>query len=242
MQRLAVQTPATKDIHAAASILTSPWTADQTRNVFFRVWFRSVAGSGAYSIYLKVTPAADSGTTFVVQPTTSVTLAAGAQPVGFTTIPFPAYVGDVIDIWALGQSGDTAVYTAIETWDDCLPNVAPGASTGLLISGTNAGTTTLGALTVTGALSAGSASLGNTAIGTLTQTGAASLGVGSTVTFATLAVTGAFSVGTTTTLSGAVSLGSTLGVTGTTTLAALTTTGTVTMNARVMPTFRFIKY
>lgn len=84
-----------------------------------------------------------------------------------------------------------------------IPDAVAGASGGLLISGSNSGTTTLGALTVTGAT---------------TLTGAVALQ-------STLAVTG------TTTLTGAVSLGSTLGITGTTTLAALTTTGTVTINA-----------
>jgi len=90
----------------------------------------------------------------------------------------------------------------------------PGAANGILISGSNSGTTTLGALTVTGAQTNGSTVFGNTTMGTLTQTGAASWGA---TTIASEAITGALSVGTTTTLTGAVSLGSTLGITGVTT-------------------------
>src|SRR3990170_3386906 len=44
---------------------------------------------------------------------------------------------------------DTEI-TAIKTKTDFLPSVTAGASGGLLISGSNSGTTTLGALTVTG--------------------------------------------------------------------------------------------
>jgi hypothetical protein len=80
----------------------------------------------------------------------------------------------------------------------------PGAAGGLLISGSNDGTTTLGALTVTGALSTGA------------------------VTLASAAITGALSVGTTTTLTGAVSLGSTLGITGAVTLSSTLATGAAT--------------
>lgn len=114
------------------------------------------------------------------------------------------------------------------TYDLLITNAA-GAAGGMLINGAaNAGTTTLAALTVTGACTYGSTVLGNTTMGTLTQTGAASLGVGSTVTFATLAVTGALSVGTTTTLTGNVSLGGTLAVTGTTTLTGAVSHGSTT--------------
>lgn len=86
----------------------------------------------------------------------------------------------------------------------------PGASGGILISGSNAGTTTLGALTVTG----------NT-----TLTGAVAFGstlnVNSAVTLNSLTVTNA------TTLSGAVSLGSTLGIAALTTMHSLTVTNNV---------------
>lgn len=89
-----------------------------------------------------------------------------------------------------------------------LPNAAAAASGGLIILGSN----NTAAITI-GALTAGAVSMT-----TLTASGAVAFQ-------STFAVTG------TTTLTGAVSLGSTLGITGTTTLAALTTTGTVTMNA-----------
>lgn len=89
-----------------------------------------------------------------------------------------------------------------------LPNAAAAAAGGLIILGSNnTAAITIGALT-TGAI----------ACTTITASGAVAFQ-------STFAVTG------TTTLTGAVSLGSTLGVTGTTTFAAVTTTGTMTLNA-----------
>ena len=86
-----------------------------------------------------------------------------------------------------------------------IPNAVAGAAGGVLISGANAGTTTFGAMTVTGAL---------TLSGGISTTTIATSG---TVTLNALTVTNA------TTLTGAVSLGSTLDVAGTTTLAAVAT-------------------
>ncbi len=127
---------------------------------------------------------------------------------------------------------------------DALFATAPGAATGLMIAGSNAattfanltvsGTSALGAVTATtiaasGAVTAASltmsgalqaatiVSTGTTTlnslviIGTTTLQGAVGMGA---VTFASMAVTGALSVGTTTTLTGAVSCGSTFDVVG----------------------------
>ncbi|HUX00630.1 MAG TPA: hypothetical protein VMY35_06575 [Phycisphaerae bacterium] len=102
----------------------------------------------------------------------------------------------------------------------------PGAAGGMLISGSNAGTTTLGALTVTGTTTlTGAVSLGSTLGVTGAVTFSSTFATGA-VTLASAAITGALSVGTTTTLTGAVSLGSTLAVVGTTTF-----TGAVAMSA-----------
>jgi hypothetical protein len=89
-----------------------------------------------------------------------------------------------------------------------LPNAAAAASGGLLINGSNTGTVTLAALSVTGAVTFGAA-----------------FGVTGTTTLNALTVSNA------TTLTGAVSLGSTLAVTGATTFAAVSTSGTLTLNA-----------
>lgn len=93
---------------------------------------------------------------------------------------------------------------------DALFATAPGAATGLMIAGSNAATT-FATLDVTGACTHGSTVLGNVTAGTVTQTGAASWGA---TALASMAVTGALSVGTTTTLTGAVSCGSTFDVVG----------------------------
>jgi len=87
-----------------------------------------------------------------------------------------------------------------------LPDAVPGAAGGVSIAGSNAATT-FATLTSTGALTAGSMTITG-------QLDAGNLLIDSTV-----------AVGTTTTLTGAVSLGSTLGITGATTLASLSVTG-----------------
>ena len=148
-----------------------------------------------------------------------------------------------------------------------LPDAVAGASAGLIVNGNNTGAVELDSLAITGALAAGSTSLGNTAVGTwtqtgaagwgattfastafgnttmgtLTQTGAASLGVGSTVTFATLAVTGALAAGSTSlgntaigtlTQTGAASLG----VGSTVTFATLAVTGNYSVGGTTIHT------
>lgn len=106
------------------------------------------------------------------------------------------------------------------------------AVTGALTTGsiTNNGTTTLTGAVATGAVTLNALTVTNNLLvsGTATVTGTTSLAAvitSGTVTLNALTVTNA------TTLTGAVSLGSTLGVSGTTTLAALITSGTVTLNA-----------
>lgn len=169
---------------------------------------------------------------------------AGALAVKREFVVLPANVYDSLVLGSdllqidLQQHGGTA-YTA-----GAIPSAAAGASGGILISGTNSGTTTLGALTVSGAASVGATTLTSLSVtnnasigGTLTVSSTVSTGA---VTLSALTVTNAFQAGSTTlssltvsnatTFSGAVSLGSTLAVTGTTTLAAVTT-GAVTLTS-----------
>jgi hypothetical protein len=116
-------------------------------------------------------------------------------------------------------------YDGVRQGMTALANAAAGASGGLLISGSNAGTTTLGALTVTGATTlTGAVSLGST------------LGVTGLTTLGGL-TTGAFTCSTLT-ATGAVALQSTLAVTGPTTLASvalttLTASGAVALQSTV---------
>lgn len=113
-------------------------------------------------------------------------------------------------VWQDATAGDFTVASSIGK-SLYIDNVAPGGSGGHFISGSNAGTTTFGALTVTGATTlTGNVSLG----GTLTVTGATTLGG---------LATGALSC-TTFTASGAVAFQSTFAVTTSTSLAALSCT------------------
>lgn len=133
------------------------------------------------------------------------TLAVDAASSVFTYAPLQAETnGDVLNV-ALYIAGYVSACATMLMDPVSLPAVAAGTNGGLLIAGSNAATTFV-TLTSTGALTCGSTALGNTTMGTLTQTGAASLGVGSTVTLATLALTGNMSVGGTTTHTGAVTL------------------------------------
>jgi hypothetical protein len=126
-------------------------------------------------------------------------------------------------VWQDATAGDFTTASSIGK-ALYINNVAPGGSGGHLISGTNAGTTTLGALTVTGALTNGSTVLGNTTMGTLTQTGAVSWGA---TTFASVVVSG------TTTLTGNVTLSGTLG-TGAVTFSSFNT-GVITGTLPAIP-------
>lgn len=143
-------------------------------------------------------------------------------------------------VWQDTTAGDFTVASSIGK-SLYTGNVAPGGSGGLLISGSNSGTTTLGALTVTGATTlTGNVSLGGTLGVTGTTTLAAlntgAIGTGNVTITGTLSTSGtatfnALAVTTTTTLTGAVSLGSTLGVTGAVTLSSTLATGAVTHSA-----------
>lgn len=142
-------------------------------------------------------------------------------------------------VWQDATSGDFTVASSIGK-ALYIANVAPGGSGGHLISGSNSGTTTLGALTVSGATTLAAVSMT-----TLTASGAVAFQSTFAVTTSTsLAALSA----TTVTFSGAVAFQSTFAVTTSTSLAALScttltasgavafqstfaTTGTTTFNA-----------
>lgn len=147
------------------------------------------------------------GTLTTVTTATNVTtvngLAANVITAAATAADFGAEIASAV--WQDAVAGDFTVASSIGK-ALYIANIVPGASGGHFISGSNAGTTTFGALTVTGATT-----LAAVSGSTLTLSGTTSLAAvttSGTVTF------NAFTVTAATTLTGAVSLGSTLGVTG----------------------------
>lgn len=116
---------------------------------------------------------------------------------GLVTLAGVTHTGAVIPTVSAVTGLTAADVGAIKTKTDFLPSATAGASGGLLISGSNSGTTTLGALTVTGAVTATSGSndiringvaaggsggvlisgsnSGTTTLGALTVTGATTL-------------------------------------------------------------------
>ncbi len=122
-----------------------------------------------------------------------------------------------------GTTTFTGAVTGTSASNDMRINGAvPGASGGLLISGSNSGTTTLGALTVSGATTLAALSMT-----TLTASGA----VAFQSTFAVTTSTSLAALSCTTlTASGAVAFQSTFATTGTTTFNALTVTNAFTVS------------
>lgn len=183
------------------------------------------------------------GTLYVNGTSNAATVTVTNQATGIykaaVTLPTLA-VGDVVSL--VINATVSGVTDNAKIWEDskdvfagAIPDVVAGGSGGLFISGSNTGTTTMGAFTVTGATTlTGAVSLGST-LGVTGTTTLAAVSTGAISTSGTVTFN-AFTVTNGTTLSGAVSLGSTLGVTGTTTLAAvntgaINTSGTVTFNA-----------
>lgn len=106
---------------------------------------------------------------------------------------------------------DLDPYDSVRAGLTSLPNAAAAASGGLLINGSNTGTVTLAALTVSGATTlTGAVSLGSTlgitgttTLAAINQVGAVSLGA---TTFASITSTGAVAFGSTWTVTGAITL------------------------------------
>ena len=72
-----------------------------------------------------------------MNPVTTVAVAAVSSGVlGFSTIAIPVKATDVVKVFVLGVSSDTGANVFTEVWDDCLPNLAPGAG-GVPLADTN---------------------------------------------------------------------------------------------------------
>jgi hypothetical protein len=181
------------------------------------------------------TGAASWGASTFASITSTAAFTCGSTVLGNTTMGTLTQTGAAsLGVGSTVTFATLAVTGALSASSTSLGNTTAGTigATSITLSGTlqaativSTGTTTLNALTVTGAATHGSTSLGNVTAGTVTQSGAASWGAS---TFASIAVTGALSVGTTTTLTGNVSLGGTLAVTGTTTLTGAVSHGSTT--------------
>ncbi len=186
----------------------------------------------------------------------SVTVTNIATGVYKATVTMPTLaVGDVVDL-RINATVSAVTDNAVIWWDTkdffagSVPDVAAGGSGGLIISGTNSGTTTLGALTVSGATTlaalscttltvSGAVAFQSTftvttstalaALSCTTLTASGAVAFQSTFAVTTSTSLGAFSC-TTLTASGAVAFQSTFATTGTTTFNAFTVTNALTVS------------
>ena len=112
------------------------YTADQDRSIFFRLFLGAIHGGGNYSVYLTV-QRLGALPVYPMNPVTTVAVAAVSSGVlGFSTIAIPVKATDVVKVFVLGVSSDTGANVFTEVWDDCLPNLAPGAG-GVPLADTN---------------------------------------------------------------------------------------------------------
>jgi len=156
------------------------------------------------------------GTLYVNGTSNAATVTVTNQATGIykaaVTLPTLA-VGDVVSL--VINATVSGVTDNAKIWEDskdvfagAIPDVAAGGSGGLFISGSNTGTTTMGAFTVsgattlTGAVSLGS-TLGVTGTTTLAAVNTGAINASGTVTFNAFTVTNAFTVSGATTLTGA---------------------------------------
>ncbi len=176
---------------------------------------------------------------FSAKSVTSNIVVVGAPATVFTTAPN----FNLTSIDSNGRLDIIKVAGTTQTAKDiggAVPAVAAGASGGLLISGSNSGTTTLGALTVTGATTL--AAVSGT---TLTFSGAVAFQSTFAVTTSTslaalscttLTASGAVAFQSTFGVTGAVTFSSTFATSGTTTFNAFTCTGTLTVSDGIVVT------
>jgi hypothetical protein len=122
-----------KDIHDAASVYE--YTADGTYRVRFQVQLTSLAGGGDVSIWLTLNDG-DAVADNIIFPKTTVTLAAGAQSAWFVSGEIDVMTGDVMNVFALGLAGDTAVHGIVRVFSDDMTGV-----TGAVLAATQTGVT-----------------------------------------------------------------------------------------------------
>ena len=104
-----------KDIHTAASVYE--YTANGTYKVRFQIQLTSLAGGGDYSVWATLNDG-DAVGDYVIHPKTTITLAAGAQSIWIVSGEIDVMSGDVVNIYALGLAGDTAVAGIVRVFSD----------------------------------------------------------------------------------------------------------------------------
>jgi len=105
MQTLIDTTFSGKDISSAVSVYE--YTIATSGMHSFQVRLASVAGDGNYTVYLTLNDG-DAQTDDIMEPRTIVTLDSGQTAVWFETLKMPFIAGDVVNIFVLGQAGDTS--------------------------------------------------------------------------------------------------------------------------------------
>jgi len=132
-----------KDIHTAASVYE--YTADGTYRTRFQVQLTSLAGGGDYSVWLTLNDG-DAVADNPIEPITKITLTAGAKSRWFVSGEVDVMTGDVINVFALGLAGDTAIAGIIRVFSDDMTGV-----TGAILGATQTGVTIPTVTTVTNA-------------------------------------------------------------------------------------------
>ena len=109
-----------KDIHTAASVYE--YTANGTYKVRFQVQLTSLAGGGDYSFWLTLNDG-DAVADVIIGPKTTETYTAGSQSRWYVSGEVDVMTGDVINVFALGQAGDTSVAGIIRVFSDDMTGV-----------------------------------------------------------------------------------------------------------------------
>lgn len=161
--------------------LTSVALADATSDAVLAdaIWNAATASYGAAGSY-----------GLLIETDLDATISSRLASASYTTPPTTGAIATAV--WQDSTAGDFTVASSIGK-ALYINNVAPGGSGGHLISGSNSGTTTLGALTVTGNLTCGNNFVvtNNVAVGSAVTFG--TFDVAGATTFSTIATTGTVS-------------------------------------------------
>ena len=114
-----------KDISSAVSVYEYTVTVDATLR--FQVRVAAVAGGGVYTAYLTLNQG-DAGTDDIIEPKSTITLAAGETAAWLVTTSVDAKKDDVVNVFLLGQAGDTDESGVIRIFSDLGAAVAASSS------------------------------------------------------------------------------------------------------------------
>ena len=114
-----------KDISSAVSVYEYTVTVDATLR--FQVRVAAVAGGGIYTAYLTLNQG-DAGTDDIIEPKSTITLAAGETAAWLVTTSVDAKKDDVVNVFLQGQAGDTDESGVIRIFSDLGAAVASSAT------------------------------------------------------------------------------------------------------------------